>query len=82
MLEIDALIEKAQKDGASDIHLVRGLPPKCRIDGNITDLTDEILSPEACEAYARALAGRITPKWSASASWTWRKAFPAGPGPV
>ena len=57
MLEIDALIEKAQKDGASDIHLVRGLPPKCRIDGNITDLTDEILSPEACEAYARALAG-------------------------
>lgn len=78
MLEIDALIEKAQKDGASDIHLVRGLPPKCRIDGNITDLTDEILTPEACEAYARALAGEDYAGMERIGELDLAKSFPCG----
>ena len=82
MLEIDALIEKARKDGASDIHLVRGLPPKCRIDGNITDLTDEILTPEACEAYARALAGEDYAGMERIGELDLAKSSPAGPGPV
>ena len=78
MLEIDALIEKARKDGASDIHLVRGLPPKCRIDGNITDLTDEILTPEACEAYARALAGEDYAQMERIGELDLAKSFPCG----
>ena len=78
MLEIDALIEKARKDGASDIHLVRGLPPKCRIDGNITDLTDEILSPEACEAYARAWAGADYAQMERIGELDLAKSFPCG----
>ena len=57
MLNIEELIAQAQEAGASDIHLVCGLPVKCRIDDKITSLTDEPLTHDDCEYYAKALAG-------------------------
>ena len=57
MLEIQELIAQAQARGASDIHLICGLPVKCRIDGRIENLTDTPLSHDDCEHYAAVLAG-------------------------
>lgn len=39
------------------MHLIAGLPPKCRIDGRIETLTDGGLTREDCEEYGRQLAG-------------------------
>ena len=58
MLDIDQLVEKAQQAGASDIHIVCGLPVKCRIDGTIRSLTEEPLTHDDCESYAVQLAGQ------------------------
>ncbi len=57
MRAVNEMIEKAQALGASDIHLVAGLPAKCRVDGRIETLFPEVLAPEDCEAYAKELAG-------------------------
>lgn len=54
---ISALVEKALMLGASDIHILYGLPAKCRIDGEIRNIDEEIMTAEDCEAIARALAG-------------------------
>ena len=43
MLTLTQLLEKAHTLRASDVHLVCGLPPKCRIDGAVTDLTEDAL---------------------------------------
>ena len=37
-MNINAYIEKAREDRASDLHLVCALPPKYRVDGEIRDL--------------------------------------------
>ena len=57
MLELNDLIARARARGASDIHMVCGLPFKCRVDGRMEDLTDEPLTREDCEEYAQKLAG-------------------------
>ena len=54
---IEELIDLAAQQGASDIHLVEGLPPKCRIDGRLQDLADTPLTDPDCEDLARQLAG-------------------------
>ena len=53
----EILIAIAAEKEASDVHLIAGLPPKCRIDGQIRSLTDEPLSYEDCEELGRQLAG-------------------------
>ena len=57
MLSIEKLIGIASERDASDVHLIAGLPPKCRIDGRITDLYGEPLTPMDCEQYGESLAG-------------------------
>ncbi len=59
MLELEQLIERAQEAGASDIHIVCGLPVKVRIHGIISPLegAEEPLTHDDCERYAFALAG-------------------------
>ena len=60
-MNIEAYIEKARADRASDVHLVCGLPPKYRVDGAIRDLDATPLTQEDCLAMARALAGDLYP---------------------
>ena len=57
MYNIEDLIGMAAGEGASDVHLIAGLPPKCRIDGQVMTLTEGALSHEDCEEYGRQLAG-------------------------
>lgn len=54
---VEEFIKYAKEQGASDVHLVQGLPPKCRIDGEIQSMPFAPLSQEDCEAYALELAG-------------------------
>ncbi len=56
-MNINHYIEKAKHDRASDIHLVCGLPPKYRVDGEIRDLDIAPLTTQQCQAMAQALAG-------------------------
>ncbi|MDD3277255.1 MAG: PilT/PilU family type 4a pilus ATPase [Lachnospiraceae bacterium] len=56
-MNIQELIETASAQNASDVHLVYGIPPKYRLDGQLVNIKDEILTDEMCEDYARTLAG-------------------------
>ena len=40
MYNIEDLTEQARRSGASDIHLVCGLPPKYRLDGQLENMAD------------------------------------------
>ncbi len=59
---VEELIAIAAQKGASDVHLIAGLPPKCRIDGRITNLTEEPLTTADCESYGEQLAGEYIKK--------------------
>ena len=57
MYNVEELIAMAAEKRASDVHLIAGLPPKCRIDGEIVNLADVPLSKEDCDTYGLELAG-------------------------
>ncbi len=57
MMTVEQLVAKARADGASDIHLIWGLPPKYRLDGEVQDMDSIPLSAEDCVDMARFLAG-------------------------
>lgn len=56
-MTINELITTAKGERASDIHLIRALPPKCRVDGQIRDLAGTPLTDNDCREMARELAG-------------------------
>ena len=58
MLTVEELVAQAKRTGASDIHLICGLPPKCRLDGQLENMAEEVLTEEDCVAVAKELAGR------------------------
>jgi len=57
MMTIDELVTRARLDGASDVHLICGLPPKYRRDGQIEDMCSDVLTPDDCVSAAKWLAG-------------------------
>ena len=56
-MSIEEYVERARRDGASDIHLVRGLTPRYRIDGAIREMEGPALTVDDCLEAARELAG-------------------------
>jgi len=56
-MTVEEYVAQARRDEASDIHLVRGLTPRCRIDGSIREMGSEVLSLEECLEAAKELAG-------------------------
>lgn len=56
-VNVEDLVSFAAMKGASDIHLIFGLPPKCRVDGMLVNLVNEPLSDDDCEDIANQLAG-------------------------
>ena len=56
-MTVDELVAKALEDKASDVHLVRGLTPRYRVDGAIREMDAGILTAQECEDMARELAG-------------------------
>ena len=59
MMTVAQLIEKAKADRASDVHLVCGLTPRCRVDGSMRELAPDVLDAEQCLAYAKELSGEL-----------------------
>ena len=57
MPDLELLIAQAMAADASDVHIVSGLPVRCRIDGRLQNLTDSPLTPEDCEDCGKFLAG-------------------------
>lgn len=57
MHSIEELIIKGHEAGASDVHIAANLPVKFRIDGQLVNLFDEVVTATECENYARELAG-------------------------
>jgi len=55
-MRIDELVREARKQDASDIHLLFGQPPICRLRGTLQPMAGEPLSGEECETLARELA--------------------------
>lgn len=56
-MTVEQYIEKARNDRSSDVHLVRGLTPRYRIDGSIREMSGIPLTQEDCLAFAKELAG-------------------------
>ncbi len=57
MYDIEQLIAKSASMGGSDIHIVYGLPPKCRVDGVPINIEEAVLTDEDCVGIAKQLAG-------------------------
>ena len=58
-MTVEELVRQASTDGASDIHLVCGIPPKYRIDGQLQDIYPVPLTKEDCRGFAKELAGDL-----------------------
>ncbi len=57
-MTVEQYVERARKDGASDVHLVRGLTPRYRVDGAIQEMDGLLpLTAEDCAQAARELTG-------------------------
>ena len=56
-MTVEELIAQAKRDRASDVHLVRGLTPRYRVDGEIREMCPEVLTAQKCEEFARELIG-------------------------
>ena len=53
---LSSIIYTALDRRASDIHIVRGVPVRFRIDGKLVNMDEHRLTPEECENYARAIS--------------------------
>ena len=61
MITAESLILQAKERGASDIHLIAGLPAKFRVDGALYNMAEMPLDEEDCLRIARDLAGKDWP---------------------
>lgn len=57
MMTINEMVAMAKKDGASDIHVICGLPPKYRKDGQLENMCEEPLTKADCLELSKWLAG-------------------------
>lgn len=57
MVGLTTVIQQAKSRRASDIHIVKGLPIRIRVDGDLQDFDGEVMTDYECEAYAREMAG-------------------------
>jgi twitching motility protein PilT len=51
---MNELLLEAQKRQASDLHLTVGVPPKCRINGELINMNYEVMDPSDMEAIVMA----------------------------
>jgi len=57
MLSIEELIDLAVEARTSDIHFACGVPVKFRVDGQLVNANDYVMTYDDCESYAKRLAG-------------------------
>lgn len=58
MKTIEEIVELGANNRTSDIHIASGVPVKYRIDGELQNLDEDVLSPEDCKGIAQRLAGK------------------------
>lgn len=64
-MTINDLLAKARKVGASDVHVSVGIPPKCRINGELCNLAGEkILPPDSKALVEQMIPGRLVEKFN------------------
>lgn len=64
-MTIDDLLTKARKAGASDVHVTVGIPPKCRINGELCNLMDgKILPADSKALVEQMIPGRLVEKFN------------------
>ena len=57
MMTVDEMVARAKTDGASDIHIICGLPPKYRKDGQLENMCEDVLTEADCIDLCRQLCG-------------------------
>lgn len=57
MMSVEELVRKAKQDGASDVHIIMGIPVKYRVHGDLVNMTEDIVSADDCIGVAEMLAG-------------------------
>ena len=64
-MTIDELLVKARKMGASDVHVTVGIPPKCRVHGELVDLAEgRILPPDSKALVEQMIPGRLVERFN------------------
>ncbi len=58
MYTLKLLLSKAREIGASDLHVSVGVPPKCRLDGELVAIAEDVIKP----SDAKALVEEMIPK--------------------
>ncbi len=56
-MDIESLLSKAIKDGASDLHLIAGLPPHIRVDGVLQPIGTETISAKEIDSVCKEMLG-------------------------
>ncbi len=57
MVDLTTVIQQSKARRSSDIHIVKGLPIRIRVDGELQDFDNEVMTDYECEFYAREMAG-------------------------
>lgn len=55
MMKIEEVLKRASQEGASDVHLTAGLPPKMRLNGSLISMPYEDLTEEDTMQAAKAI---------------------------
>lgn len=64
-MTINDLLTKARKVGASDVHVSVGIPPKCRVNGELQDLMPGRILPADSKALVeQMIPGRLIEKFN------------------
>lgn len=61
-MDIESLLKKVVEEGASDLHLVAGLPPHVRVDGLLRPLGTEAMSAKEVESVCKEMLGELSYK--------------------
>lgn len=64
-MTINELLAKARKIGASDVHVTVGIPVKCRVNGELVNLTeDKIFPADAKTLVEQMIPGRLVERFN------------------
>lgn len=64
-MEINELLTRARQMGASDLHVSVGIPPKCRVNGELVNLTKErIMPPDSKALVEQMIPGRLVERFN------------------
>ncbi|MDO5292144.1 MAG: type IV pilus twitching motility protein PilT [bacterium] len=59
MITITELLLLAKERKASDVHITVGIPPKCRVNGELTDMGLPLLMPEDTDCLVKSLMNEM-----------------------